>query len=71
MEQKEARALRRGKRVAVDAHVVRFADVEGWALEDLAIDADTPLGDPRLGFAARTDSRPRHDFGDALARTDL
>ena len=71
MEQEEARALRLGERLAVDAHVVRFADVEGWALENLAIDADTPLGDPRLGFAAGTDARPRHDLGDALAGADL
>jgi hypothetical protein len=71
MEQKEARALRLGERLAVDAHVVRFADVEGGALENLAIDADTPLGDPYLGFTARADARPRHDLGDALAGTDL
>jgi hypothetical protein len=71
VEQKEAGALRRAKRGAVDAHVVRFADVEGWAREDLAIDADTPLGDPRLGFPAGTDAGPRHDLGDALARANF
>ena len=71
MEQKEAGTLRRRKRVAVDAHVVRFAHVEGWALQHFAIDGDTTLGDPSLGFAARADARPRHDLGDALAGTDL
>ena len=71
VEQKEARALGRRERFAVDAHVVGVAHVEGGALEHLAVDADTSLDDPCLGFAARANARPRHDLGDALAGTDF
>ena len=71
VEQKEPRALGRGERLAVDAHVVGFAHIEGWAAEHLAVDGDAALGDPGLGVAARTNARPRHDLGDALARADL
>jgi hypothetical protein len=71
MEQKEAGALGRSEGPPVDADVVRFAHVEGWALQHFAIDGDTPLGNPSLGVSAGTNARPRHDLGDALAGTDL
>jgi hypothetical protein len=71
MEQKEARALRRGELVAVDADVVCFAHIEGWALQHLAIDDDTPLRNPSLGVSAGTNASARHDLGDALPGANL
>ena len=66
VEREQARALRRAQRLAVDAHVVGLADVEGGAGQHLAVDGDAPLGDPGLGVAARAQARPRHHLGDAL-----
>ena len=45
----------------------RRADVEGGAVELLAVDDDAALGDPGLGVAARAKPGARHHFGDALA----
>ena len=58
------------ERLAVDAHVVGFADVEGGAVEHLAVDDDAPLGDPGLRVAPRAEPGPRHHLGDALALAD-
>ena len=71
VKQKEPRTLALAKRLAIDAHVVGIADVEGGAVEYLAIDADAAFGNPGFGVAAGANARPSHDFGDALALADF
>ena len=71
MEQEKPRALGRAEPLAVDPHVVGVADVEGGALEHLAVDGDAARGDPGFGVAARAQARARHDLGDAAAFADF
>src|SRR5271169_134289 len=71
VEEEQPSSLGRAQRLAVDAHVVVGADVEGGAFEDRAVDADPPRLDPGLGVAARTETRPRHRLGYALPVADF
>src|SRR5271165_4423663 len=71
MEQKEPRALGRGERRAVDAHVVGLCDTIGRAFEHLSVDADTSGGDPGFGVAARAQPRAGDHLGDAAPGSNL
>ena len=65
----ELRGFGAGERLAVDQNLVFAADLEGWRVEDLAVDADAALPDPALGLAARAQPCPRHRLGDAQRLT--
>src|SRR5579883_1825111 len=56
-------ATRRG----VDPDVVLFGDIDRRTGELLAVDRDSPGGDPGFRVAARAQARPRHGLGDAFA----
>ena len=63
----EPRALAHGQRLPVDRDAVVGRDIARGRGDDRAVDRHPPGGDPRLGFAARTQPRPRDRLGDALA----
>jgi hypothetical protein len=65
--EEQSRALGRGEGLAVDAHVVARAHIEGGAHELHAVDDDAALGDPALRVAPRAEAGARHRLGDALA----
>src|SRR5579871_6712455 len=64
---KQACALARRQRLAIDGDAVMDGDIAGRRADYLAIDGDAPGRDPRLGFAARGESGARDRPRDAFA----
>ena len=67
MVEKQARALARRQRLAVDADAVMLRHVERGRGDDRAVDGNAPGRDPLLGFAPRREPGARDHLGDALA----
>ena len=67
VKQEQARALTRADGAAVNGDLVGGRDVEGRALQRLAVDAHAAFGDPALCVAPRAQAGAGHDFRDAVA----
>src|SRR6266851_4592617 len=67
VKHEQPRALARRQRLAVDGDDIVGGDVKRRRIDHAAVDGDAALHDPFLGVAARSQSRPRHHLGDALA----
>jgi hypothetical protein len=66
VKEEQARALTLGERLAIDADLIVWPDVERRARQDRAIDGDPPLRDPGLRVAARAKSGAGDNLGDSI-----
>ncbi len=67
MKEKEPRALTLRQGLAIDNDLIAGLDNHRRGRQRFAIDRDAALGDPRLGVAARAETGPGNDLGDAIA----